>query len=107
MQVAQAKAQIDMQMKQMEAQLEAKTMEMEYQFKLELEKLKGANARDVASASTEMKKGLQSMQEDRKDERVKKQAAQQSKLISQRKGERGELPEEEQEDDFLNDLMNI
>lgn len=107
MQVAQAKAQIDMQMKQMEAELEAKRMEMEYQFKLELEKLKGANARDVASASTEMKKSLQSMQEDRKDERVKKQAAQQSKLISQRKGERGELPEGEEQDDFLNDLMNI
>jgi hypothetical protein len=105
MQVAQAKAQIDMQMKQMEAQLEAKAMEMEYQFKLEIEKLKGANARDVASASTEMKKGLQSMQEDRKDERVKKQAAEQSKLISQRKGERGEIQNEENEDDFIDNLM--
>ncbi len=105
MQVAQGKAQIDMQMKQMESQLEAQRLEMEYKFKLELEKLKGANQRDVAAAGTEMKKAVQSMSEDRKDERVKKQAAQQSKLISQRKGERGELPEEEEGDDFLDSIM--
>jgi hypothetical protein len=35
------------------------------------------------------------MKEDRKDERVKKQAVEQSKLISQRKGDRGELPEDQ------------
>ena len=34
------------------------------------------------------------MKEDRKDDRVKKQAVEQSKLISQRKGERGELVED-------------
>jgi hypothetical protein len=35
------------------------------------------------------------MKEDRKDDRVKKQAVEQSKLISQRQGERGELQEAE------------
>jgi hypothetical protein len=39
------------------------------------------------------------MKEDRKDDRVKKQAVEQSKLISQRKGDRGELP------DDSNDIM--
>jgi hypothetical protein len=35
------------------------------------------------------------MKDDRKDERVKKQAVEQSKLISQRQGQRGELEGEE------------
>jgi hypothetical protein len=104
MQTAQAQAQLDMQSKQMEAQLEMQRMQMEYQFKLELEKLKGANAKDVAGASAEMKKAVQEAQEDRKDARVKKQSVEQSKLISQRKGERGELPEGE-EDSFLDSMM--
>jgi hypothetical protein len=88
----------------MEAQLEMQRMQMEYQFKLELEKLRGANAKDVAGASSEMKKAVQEAQEDRKDARVKKQSVEQSKLISQRKGERGELPEGE-EDSFLDSMM--
>jgi hypothetical protein len=107
MQVAQGQAQLDMQKKQMEAQLEMQRMEMEYKFKLELEKLKGANARDVASASSEMKKAIQSAQEDRKDARIKKQTAEQSKLISQRKGERGEIQGEDEGDDFINQLTNM
>ena len=106
MQVAQTQAQFDMQKKQMEAQLEMQRMQMEYQFKLELEKLRGANAQQVAQASASMKKEVQVMQEDRKDERVKKQATEQSKLISQRKGERGEL-ENEDEDDFLSSLNKL
>jgi hypothetical protein len=40
------------------------------------------------------------MKEDRKDERISKQAIEQSKLISQRQGKRPELTEE-QEDDIL------
>ena len=41
----------------------------------------------------EFKEKIEVLKEDRKDERVKKQAVEQSKLMSQRKGERGELPE--------------
>ena len=51
-----------------------------------------------------MQKAVLEAQEDRKDARVKKQSAEQSKLISQRKGERGELPENE-EDSFLDSMM--
>ena len=41
----------------------------------------------------EFKEKLEVLKEDRKDERVDKQASKQSKLISQRKGERGEIEE--------------
>ena len=85
-------------------------MQLKYQFELQLEQLKGANSKAVAEASTNMKKEVQQMQEDRKDSRVKKQAVEQSKLISQRKGERGELADElqqENEDDFINEIMGM
>ena len=36
---------------------------------------------------------IEKQKDDRKDERVKKQAVEQSKLIAQRKGERGTLEE--------------
>ena len=42
----------------------------------------------------EFKEKLEVLKEDRKDDRVKQQAVQQSKLVSQRQGSRGELPEE-------------
>ena len=42
----------------------------------------------------EFKEKLEVLKEDRKDDRVKQQAVEQSKLVSQRQGSRGELPEE-------------
>ena len=41
----------------------------------------------------EFKEKIEVLKEDRKDDRVDKQASKQSKLISQRKGIRGELEE--------------
>jgi transcription initiation factor IIF auxiliary subunit len=55
-------------------------------------------------SATAQKAELETEKEDRKDERVKKQAIEQSKLISQRKGERPELTEE-QEDDVMKILL--
>lgn len=46
------------------------------------------------------KRDLDIQKEDRKDERVKKQAIEQSKLISQRQGQRGELEDEQELDPF-------
>ena len=48
------------------------------------------------------------MKDDRKDERVKKQAVEQSKLISQRQGQRGELKEEKNDDpqDIMSGLLD-
>ena len=48
---------------------------------------------------------LEVLKEDRKDDRVKKQSAEQSKLISQRQGERGELTEE-QENNTAEQIIN-
>jgi hypothetical protein len=75
---------------------------------MELEKLKGANSKQVAEAQGNVKSEVQKVMEDRKDERVKKQAVEQSKLISQRKGDRGELEDNsvEEEDDFLQQFIN-
>ena len=47
------------------------------------------------------RKSLESDKEKAKDERVKKQAIEQSKLIAQRKGERGELEEQRRIVDLL------
>jgi hypothetical protein len=45
------------------------------------------------------------MKDDRKDERVKKQAIEQSKLISQRQGERGELEGETPNSDITKEIL--
>ena len=109
-QLEQLRSQLKMQEEQMKSQLDMQSMQLKYQFELQLEQLKGANSKAVAEASTNMKKEVQQMQEDRKDSRVKKQAVEQSKLISQRKGERGELADElqqENEDDFINEIIGM
>ena len=58
----------------------------------------------------EFKEKLEVLKEDRKDERVDKQAVKQSQLISQRQGERGELaggPAQEQNstDEIINEIL--
>jgi hypothetical protein len=79
-------------------------LDREYALKMELERLKlGVGSVQQQSASAQRAE-LETEKEDRKDERVKKQAIEQSKLISQRKGERPELTEE-QEDDVMKILL--
>lgn len=63
--------------------------------KMELERVKGEFSVYKANAEKKEKSSTDVMKEDRKDDRVKKQAVEQSKLISQRQGERGELQEAE------------
>jgi hypothetical protein len=95
MQKEQMKAQLDMQKVQLESQSKAQLLQLEYQMKIELEKVKGQFNMYKADAEKQDKSALDVMKEDRKDDRVKKQAVEQSKLISQRQGERGELQEAE------------
>ena len=93
-------AQLDLQKLQMETQAKAQLLEMEYQLKMQLEQVKqqaSGMSREMESSS---KRDLDIQKEDRKDERVKKQAVEQSKLISQRQGTRGELEESEELDPF-------
>ena len=79
-------------------------LDREYALKMELERLKLGVGSMQQQSATAQKAELETEKEDRKDERVKKQAIEQSKLISQRKGERPELTEE-QEDDVMKILL--
>ena len=103
MQKEQMKAQLTMQRMQMEAQSKAQLLQLEYQMKMELEKIKGQFQSQISATDKQQKQSLDTMKEDRKDERVKKQAVEQSKLISQRQGQRGELEEAQGE---LESLFN-
>ena len=76
----------------MKAEMQLEQMRQEHEMKIMEMKLRVAEATrqdEVAS-----RKEVERMKDDRKDERVKKQAVEQSKLISQRQGQRGELKEE-------------
>jgi hypothetical protein len=72
--IERAKSQFEMEKIQMEAQLKQKLMEQEFQYNMQLAQLK------VGSETSKLQ-----IIEDRKDERTKIQASQQSELINQRK----------------------
>jgi hypothetical protein len=101
----QAQAENQMQQVQMNAQLEAKKIELETKAKLALLEAEHQNNMELAQVKVQVKaedkgqefenrKKIESQKDDRKDERVKKQAVQQSKLISQRQGDTAPLEEE-------------
>lgn len=94
MQEIQAQAQAKIAEIQAKAQADAQLLQLEYQLKGQLESAK--SNLDMAEKAEErsFRKGLEDMKEDRKDERVKKQAVEQSKMISQRQGQRGELEDD-------------
>jgi len=91
MQEMQAQAQIDAQKMQLEAQLETQLEQIKHQFRKEIEIIKAQAVLGVRSDDQEFKEKLEVLKENRKDDRVKKQAVEQSKLISQRDGKRGEI----------------
>lgn len=92
----QALIQLDMQKKQMEFEMKAQLAQLEHQMRMEMEKLKGEYGIAEQQIESRVKSSAEQMKEDRKDERVKKQAVEQSKLMSQRQGKRGELPEDQE-----------
>jgi uncharacterized protein YbjQ (UPF0145 family) len=98
MQELQMEAQIKAQMVQLETQMEIQIKQAEHEMRKEIEMLKAQALLGMKSDEKEFKEKLEVLKEDRKDIRVNKQAAKQSKLISQRKGERGELPEVDADD---------
>jgi hypothetical protein len=75
-QVEQSKSQFEIQKMQQEAEIKRQLMEVEFQYNLQL-----------AQAQAGAKKGNEEYKEDRKDERTKIQATQQSELIDQRKND--------------------
>jgi len=90
----QIEAQLKSQEIELKAQLEAQLEEVKHGFRKEIELIKAEAAANNSEAERQFKSQVENTKDDRKDDRVKKQSAEQSKLISQRKGERGELPEE-------------
>ena len=89
---------------QADAQAKAQLLQLEYQLKSQLESVKGMAGQSQRSEDMSFKESLEMKKEDRKDKRTEKQAAQQSKMISQRQGKRGEL--EEQQGSGLDQLLN-
>ena len=75
-QIEQSKSQLDIQKLQQEADIKKQLMELEFQYNLRL-----------AEAHSGAKKSVEEYKEDRKDERTKIQATQQSELIDQRKND--------------------
>jgi hypothetical protein len=104
MQEEQMKAQLDAQKIQLEAQTKAQLLQLEYQLKTQLAQVQGDYDIRQQEIESGVRENLETEREDRKDARVSKQAVEQSKLIAQRKGERGEL--EEPAPDFVNMLLN-
>lgn len=102
---AQATSQARQQEMQMEAQLKAQEMQLKNQLEAQLESVKHEFRKEIEIIKAQatlgfkeddknFKEKLEVLKEDRKDKRIKKESAEQSKLISQRQGERGELPEQ-------------
>jgi len=81
----QAKVQAEAQVEQMKAQIEAQKMQQEVQYKKELMMLEFEMNMQLKGLEVDGKKSLEKEKEDRKDERTKIQATQQSELIDQRK----------------------
>ena len=75
-QLEQAKSQMEIQRMEMEAQIKRQLMEQEFQYNM-----------DLAKAQGEAKRSSEAYKEDRKDERTKIQATQQSEMINQRQND--------------------
>lgn len=104
-------AQLDIQKKQAEHQLEMERLQLEYSLRKEIEIIKSEAMLGIRSEEQDFKEKLETFKENRKDERVKKQAVEQSKLMSQRQGERGELSaspsaDQEEKDKIINNIIN-
>lgn len=81
---------------QADAQAKAQLLQLEYQLKGQIEGAKTQANMGMKQQDMQFREGLEDKKEKAKDERVKKQAVEQSKMISQRQGKRGELTDEGQ-----------
>jgi len=89
MQKAQALAQTESQMLQVKSQLDMQKMEREAQLKKELMQIEFQMNMQLRQAESDTLKQRESQKEDRKDQRTKIQATQQSEMIDQRKENKG------------------
>jgi hypothetical protein len=106
MQEMQMEAQLEAQQLQLKSQLEAQLEQVKHQFRKDIELIKAQATLGFRTEEQEFKEKLEVLKEDRKDERVKKQSSEQSKLLSQRQGKRGELPDAgDSVDNIVNSLL--
>ena len=80
-----SKAQADIQVEQAKAQFKEKSMQQEVELKKQLMALEFQYNQQIQNMQSENLKNRETKKEDRKDERTKIQASQQSELIDQRK----------------------
>jgi hypothetical protein len=93
----QAEAQLVAQKIQLETQSKSQLLQQEYMLKMELAKVEAEMRGMIDQGDKVFRQQLEQTKEQAKDERIQKQAVEQSKLISQRKGERGEIKPESEE----------
>jgi hypothetical protein len=85
MQEMQMQAQIEAQKMQLQAELEAQLETLRHQNRMQVEMLKAQAMLGFKTDDKEFKEKIEVFKENRKDERVTKQAMEQSRLIEQRK----------------------
>jgi len=79
---------------QADAQAKAQLLQLEYQLKGQIESQKTQMTAGMKEQDMAFRKDIEDQREKAKDDRVKKQAVEQSKLLSQRQGKRDELQDE-------------
>jgi len=103
----QSMVQIESQMEQLKAQLESQKMEQEVAAKKELMQLEFQMNMQLKNMEVESLKTREKQKEDRKDERTKIQASQQSQLIDQRKKDKPPRNFESSGNDILSGNFNL
>jgi hypothetical protein len=84
----QAKSQAEAGLEQMKAQMEAQKLQLEAQIKMQLMEREFQYNMQLRQMDNQIVEGKDKMKEDRKDQRTKIQATQQSELIDQRKNDK-------------------
>lgn len=107
-QLLQMQAQAEMQKIQAKAAAEVQVAQALHVLKKEIEMIKAQATLGFKTDDKEFKEKLEVLKEDRKDDRVKKQAVEQSKLLSQRKDQRGvlEAPAEDSTAQTISQILN-
>jgi len=107
MQKDQAKAQIETTLMQTKAQMEAQKMQQEVAYKKELMQMEFEMNMQLKKMEMEVVQNKDKQKEDRKDQRTKIQASQQSEMIEQRKSEKGPKNFESAGNDTLGGDFNL
>lgn len=93
-QEAQAQAQIDIEKMKLKGEMESRLEQMRHEFKKEIEMMKSKSNLGSREEDQMFREKIEVLKEDRKDQRLESQTADQSKLISQRQGKREEIVKE-------------